>query len=62
MKTDILKICENCYYVGDSDEDANADGTPMLVCFRYPPTVVKCGSTFPLVENNGWCGEFQVQD
>lgn len=67
--------CGNCRYSSPEIVDFNAAGdeepTPILLCHRYPPTMIATGiighegrttdaaMAFPQVQSTDWCGEWQ---
>lgn len=69
--------CAICYYSTPEIVDFDAAGaetpTPILLCRRYPPTMVgtgevdpisgttQAGMAFPQVTDRDWCGEWKGQ-
>ena len=56
LTTEVVKCCGNCHFSARPYETNPA----YLTCRRYPPTKADTGhATFPWVQDNYWCGEFQ---
>lgn len=58
--SDYQRVCANCkWWVPNRDdgETYSDDGT----CHRYPPAVLDDeAGIFPMVDCDGWCGEFAI--
>lgn len=56
-----MKACKDCYHyvhLGDG-KNGKGESTEVGNCFRYPPTVTKTGSAYPVVgSTERQCGEF----
>ena len=50
--------CKNCRFYAEHLKDEQ-DGIEQSECRRYPPTFAESVSSFPMVIEHDWCGEFQ---
>lgn len=54
-----MTACGRCHYADPVVTD-DAEPSPVLICRRYPPTVIDDDwSTWPAVHADDWCGEFR---
>ncbi len=64
MKTKVCKKCRHfCPFLYDLDMDGDSDQlvSDFGECRRFPPKPVPTEqSGFPVVEENCWCGEFDI--
>jgi hypothetical protein len=62
----LKETCSNCHY-GVKTNELSMLGQGKLSCVRYPPTLCSLltnggiinTSTFPIVDESAWCGEWQ---
>lgn len=59
--------CDSCRFADISMiDEVDMGETPHRICRRYPPQMVGghdyAGSSFPLVHEGDWCGEWQASN